>query len=46
VLAERIGWGDAVSVTAGFVVAALAIILWAFPETSGRELEETAALSA
>jgi len=43
-LAERIGWGDAVSLTAGFVVAALVIILVAFPETSGRELEETAAL--
>lgn len=44
ILASRIGWGDAVSVTAGFVVAALAIILWALPETSGKELEETAAL--
>jgi hypothetical protein len=27
-----------------FVVAALGIIFWTLPETSGKELEETAAL--
>ncbi len=42
--AERIGWGDAVSLTAIGVVAALVLILWLLPETSQRELEETARL--
>jgi putative MFS transporter len=40
-----IGWGDAVSLTAICVVAALFLILWLLPETKGRELEETAALT-
>lgn len=43
-LAGWIGWGNAVSMTAGFVVAALVLILWRLPETRGRELEETATL--
>ncbi len=42
--AERIGWGDAVSLTAIGVVAALVLVLWLLPETSQRELEETARL--
>lgn len=42
--AERIGWGDAVSLTAVGVVAALVLILWLLPETSRLELEETARL--
>lgn len=42
--AEVIGWGTAVSVTVVFPVAALALILWLLPETSGLELEETARL--
>jgi putative MFS transporter len=32
----------AVSFTALFALAALALILWFLPETRGRELEETA----
>lgn len=40
--AERIGWGNAVSLTSVSVVAALVLILVLLPETSGRELEETA----
>jgi putative MFS transporter len=37
-----VGWGNAVSLTVVFVIAALALILWLFPETSGLELEESA----
>ncbi|KYF85780.1 MFS transporter [Sorangium sp. So ce388] len=40
--AEEIGWGQAVSATAIFPIAALALILWLLPETRGKELEETA----
>ena len=42
--AGQIGWGNAVSVTAVFVLAALMLILWLLPETSKMELEETAAV--
>ncbi len=42
--ASRIGWGNAVSLTSIFVVAALCLILMLLPETSRRELEETSAL--
>jgi putative MFS transporter len=42
--AERIGWGDAVSLTVVAVGAALALILWWLPETGGKELEEAARL--
>lgn len=41
--AERSSWGLAVSATAVFPLVALALILMLFPETSGKELEETAA---
>jgi putative MFS transporter len=43
-LAGSIGWGDAVSLTAIFVVAALVLVVLVLPETAGRELEDTAAL--
>ncbi|MBI4503028.1 MAG: MFS transporter [Gemmatimonadetes bacterium] len=39
--AGRIGWGDAVSLTAVTVVAALFLIVWWLPETARKELEET-----
>lgn len=42
--AEIYGWGPPVAVTAIGPLLALALILWLLPETSGRELEETAAL--
>lgn len=42
--AERIGWGNAVSLTAVSVLVALGLILWLLPETGRKELEETAAL--
>jgi len=42
--AGYIGWGNAVSLTAIAVIAALILLLALLPETSGRELEETAAL--
>ncbi len=42
--AGHIGWGNAVSLTVVFVVAALVLILALLPETSRRELEETAQL--
>jgi putative MFS transporter len=42
--AGHIGWGSAVSLTVVFVVAALVLILVLLPETSRRELEETAQL--
>lgn len=42
--AERIGWGNAVSLTSVAVVGALLLTLRFFPETSGRELEETSRL--
>jgi len=41
--AERTSWSQAISVTAVFPLLALGIILVKFPETSGKELEETAA---
>jgi len=44
VAAERIGWGAAVRMTAVFPIVALVMILAFLPETSSRELEETAAL--
>jgi putative MFS transporter len=40
-IAERSGWGLAVSLTALGPVLALALILSLLPETAGRELEET-----
>lgn len=40
--AERIGWGPAVASTAVGPFLALLIVLASFPETTGRELEETA----
>ncbi|MFO0578565.1 MAG: MFS transporter [Polyangia bacterium] len=40
-LAERLGWGTAVSLTAISLLLALVLILVALPETSGRSLEET-----
>jgi putative MFS transporter len=43
-LAQRTSWSLAVSSTAGALGLALALILWRFPETRGRELEETSAL--
>jgi MFS transporter, putative metabolite:H+ symporter len=43
VFAERAGWGIAVSSTAIFPLIALVLILAFFPETKGKELEETAA---
>lgn len=43
-LAGSIGWGDAVSLMAICVVAALVIVVLVLPETAGRELEETATL--
>ena len=42
--AESVGWGNAVSGTVVFVLAALFLILWLIPETSKKELEETAKL--
>lgn len=44
IVAEQIGWGDAVSLTAVAVVVALFLLLWWLPETGGKELEETARL--
>jgi len=44
--AVHTGWGAAVSVTTIFPVVALGLILWWLPETKGKELEETASLSA
>jgi len=43
-LAERFGWGAAVSFTAIGPAIALALILSFLPETTGRELEETSRL--
>ncbi len=40
--AEQVGWGPAVSATAAFQLASLVLILLLLPETSRRELEETA----
>ncbi len=40
--AATIGWGNATSATAVFLAAALGLILWLVPETTRRELEETA----
>ncbi len=42
--ADRVGWGEATAATAVFPLLALGLILWLLPETSGRELEETAEL--
>jgi putative MFS transporter len=42
--ADRFGWGPAVAATAIGPVAALALIWLWLPETSGRELEDTARL--
>lgn len=44
VAAESIGWGAAVRMTAIFPIIALIMILAFLPETSARELEDTAAL--
>ena len=40
--AGHIGWGNAVSLTAVFLVLALVLLLATLPETRGKELEETA----
>ena len=40
--AERVGWGASVRATSVFALCALGLILWWLPETSGRELEDTA----
>jgi putative MFS transporter len=42
--AERIGWGPSVAATAVGPLIAMAIVWVSFPETRGRELEETSAL--
>jgi putative MFS transporter len=42
--AESYGWGNSASMTAVTVVIALILILWWLPETSKKELEETARL--
>jgi len=42
--AELYGWGPSVAVTALGPVAALVLILWWLPETSGKKLEETSRL--
>lgn len=42
--AGHIGWGNAVSATVVFLLAALGLVLWLLPETTRRELEETAAV--
>jgi MFS transporter, putative metabolite:H+ symporter len=43
VAAEAVGWGPVLAATAAFPLAALVLILWLLPETSGRELEDTSA---
>lgn len=43
-VAEDTGWGPAIASTVIFPVIGLLIILLKFPETKGRELEETAAI--
>ena len=43
--AGHVGWGPAVAATAVGPLVALGLILWRLPETRGRELEETSALS-
>jgi putative MFS transporter len=45
-LQSRVGWGWAVAWTAVFPLFALALILKLLPETRGRELEETSALTS
>jgi putative MFS transporter len=42
--AESYGWGNSVSFTVIAVVVALALIMWWLPETTKKELEETAKL--
>ena len=42
--ASRIGWGNAVSLTAISALLALMLILWFLPETARKELEETSAV--
>ena len=44
VIAESVGWGKAVSMTAIFPLLAVAVILACFPETRGQDLEQTSAL--
>lgn len=44
VLAQQTSWSLAVASTAGFLILAVALILARFPETRGRELEDTSAL--
>ena len=44
VAADHFGWGPTIAVTAIFPLLALALILLLLPETTGKELEETAAL--
>ena len=44
VLAGHYGWSTPMSATAIFPLLVLALILWRFPETAGRELEDTARL--
>lgn len=42
--ADTVGWGPAVTATAGMAALALVLILTLLPETGSRELEETASL--
>jgi putative MFS transporter len=44
VLAGHLGWSTPLSATAIFPLLVLGLILWRFPETAGRELEDTARL--
>jgi putative MFS transporter len=46
IAAQTHGWGPPAAITAIGPVLALGLILWWMPETSGRELEETAALGS
>ncbi len=43
--AGHFGWGASVRVTAIFPILAVLLILWLLPETTARELEDTAAVS-
>ena len=45
VLAQRHGWGPVVRWTAVCPIIAAGLIYWLLPETRGRTLEETAALT-
>jgi putative MFS transporter len=42
--AQATSWSTAVSATTGFLLAALALMLWVLPETKGLELEQSSAV--